>query len=158
MDTLPHLQKQLIELQDKNAIEQVYNRYCELIDSKDFDRLDEVFTADTVGEYKGYDNVTRSLGELLAAMHLNLGAGSNCGATHHNVGNFRIAVDGDRAEAKVHYYAVHRGLGPFDGALYSMWGQYGDVLVRTTAGWRVQHRQYSIFLTEGPSGVVSRQP
>lgn len=143
-------------LLDKHAIEQVYIRYCELIDAKDFDRLDEVFTSDTVGEYKGYDNVTRSLAELLAAMHHNLGAGSNCGATHHNVGNFRIRVDGDRAEAKVHYYAVHRGLGPFEGALYSMWGQYSDVLVRTAAGWRVQHRQYAIFLTEGPAGVTSR--
>jgi 3-phenylpropionate/cinnamic acid dioxygenase small subunit len=143
-------------LQDKHAIEQVYIRYCELIDAKNFDGLGDVFTADTIGEYKGYNNVTRSLAELLVAMHHNLGAGSNCGATQHNVGNFRITVKGDSAESKVHYYAVHRGLGNYEGGLYSMWGQYRDVLVRTAAGWRVKHRQYDIFLTEGPAGVVSR--
>lgn len=147
---------QLQFLVDKHAIEQVYIRYCELIDSKNFDRLDEVFTTDTVGEYRGYGNVTRSLDQLLAAMHHNLGAGSYCGATHHNVSNFRISVDGDSAMARVNYYAVHRGLGPFEGELYSMWGQYDDVLVRTPSGWRVSHRKYSISLTEGPAGIVSR--
>jgi 3-phenylpropionate/cinnamic acid dioxygenase small subunit len=144
-------------LLDKHAIEQVYIRYCELIDRKQFDRLADVFTEDSVGEYKAYNNVTRGLGEIVAAMHLNLGQGSNCGATQHNVSNFRIAVDGDRATSKVHYYAVHRGIGACEGALYSMWGQYSDTLVRTAIGWRVTHRQYDIFLTDGVTKVVSRK-
>lgn len=143
-------------LLDKHAIEQVYIRYCELIDRKQFDDLTDVFSEDSVGEYKAYNNVTHGVGEIIAAMHMNLGAGSNCGATHHNVGNFRIAIDGDRATSKVHYYAVHRGIGSAEGALYSMWGQYTDTLLRTTAGWRVKHRQYDIFLTEGNTKVVSR--
>jgi 3-phenylpropionate/cinnamic acid dioxygenase small subunit len=143
-------------LLDKHAIEQIYIRYCELIDRKQFDDLTDVFSADSVGEYTAYNNVTHGVGEMIAALHFNLGAGSNCGPTHHNVGNFRIAVDGDRATSKVHYYAVHRGIGSAEGALYSMWGQYTDTLQRSAAGWRVTHRQYDIFLTEGNTQVVSR--
>jgi 3-phenylpropionate/cinnamic acid dioxygenase small subunit len=146
-------------LLDKHAIEQVYIRYCELIDAKQFDLLTEVFTADTWHDYTQSlpGVIVTSLAPLLASMHANLGAGSNCGATHHNVGNFRIRVTSDRAEAKVNYYAVHRGIGKLEGALYSMWGLYDDQLVRTPAGWRVARRKYSSFLTEGPV-VTSRDP
>jgi ketosteroid isomerase-like protein len=143
-------------LLDKHAIEQVYIRYCELIDRKQFDGLTDVFTDDSVGEYKAYNNVTHGIKEIVTAMHWNLGTGSNCGATQHNVNNFRIAVDGDNATAKVHYYAVHRGIGVCEGSLYSMWGQYTDSLIRSAASWRVKHRRYDIFLTEGNTKVVSR--
>ncbi len=120
--------------------------------------MHEVFTADCVGDYSqalGPGIVSPDRASLVASMHANLGSSSNCGATHHNVMNFRIAVAGDRATAKVNYYAVHRGCRDYDGALYSMWGQYADELVRTAAGWRVARRLYTCQLTEGPREVVS---
>lgn len=142
-------------LEDVHAIEQVYVRYCELVDAKLFDLLGDVFTPDTWHDYtRSLPGVfVEGLDPLIASMHWNLGDGSSCGATHHNVGNFRIRVDGDRA--RVNYYAVHRGVGRHDGALYSMWGLYDDELVRTVAGWRVHRRIYSSILTEGPA-VTSR--
>lgn len=148
----------LADLTDKDAIEQVYIRYCEIVDSKRFDEMDEVFTVDCVGDYTqalGPGVISPDRASLIASMHANLGEGSHCGATHHNVMNFRIAVAGDRATAKVNYYAVHRGCGGYDGALYSMWGQYADELVRTADGWRVARRIYTCQLTEGPAAVVS---
>lgn len=144
-------------LEDCHAIRQVYIRYCEIVDLKDFDRMVEVFTEDTVGDYTSLRPGDLRIGirPLIDRMHMNLGKGSNCGATHHNVGNFRIQVDGDRARAKVYYYALHRGLGRFAGALYSMWGQYDDELVRTADGWRVKKRLYQSMLRDGPM-VTSR--
>lgn len=144
-------------LEDCHAIKQVYIRYCEIVDLKDFDRMVEVFTEDTVGDYTSLRPGDRRDGvrPLIERMHLNLGKGSNCGPTHHNVGNFRISVDGDTARAKVYYYALHRGLGRFEGALYSMWGQYDDELVRTADGWRVKKRLYQSMLRDGPM-VTSR--
>ncbi|MGF7151111.1 3-phenylpropionate/cinnamic acid dioxygenase small subunit [Sphingomonas zeicaulis] len=146
------------DLIDKDAIAQVYIRYCEIVDSKDFDRMDEVFTEDAVGDYTqalGPGVISPDRASLIASMHANLGPQSSCGATHHNVLNFRIHPDGDNATAKVNYYAVHRGRGAHDGALYSMWGQYADDLIRTDAGWRVARRVYTVALTEGPSAVVA---
>lgn len=148
----------LARLIDKEAIENVYIRYCEIVDSKDFDAMDEVFTADCVGDYTqalGPDVISPNRASLIASMHANLGPTSHCGATHHNVMNFRIAVDGDTATAKVHYYAVHRGRGEFAGALYSMWGEYQDDLVRTAEGWRVSRRVYRCDLSDGPAEVTS---
>lgn len=146
-------------LLDERAIQQVYIRYCEIVDGKTFDDLHEVFVADATGDYTqalGPGVISPDRASLIASMHANLGPNSNCGATHHNVGNFRIAVDGDSARAKVHYYAVHLGQGDFPGALYSMWGQYDDVLVRTPDGWRVKARVYTCALSQGPVVTSAR--
>ncbi len=142
---------------DRHEIEQRYVRYCELIDhGKEFDAMGEVFTRDTQGEYAQYGTVVSGVDRLIAAMRHNLGAGSNCGATQHNVNNFRIVIDGDRARGKCHFYAVHQGLHRYAGQIYSMWGEYEDEWVRGAEGWRVARRVYHVFLTEGPAGIVSR--
>jgi len=143
----------LQELEDERAIRLLYCRYCDIIDAKDFDRLVEVFTRDAHQDYRqtlGPAGLMQGTEPLIAGAKLHMGEGSNCGATHHNVMNFRIAVSGDTATAKVHYYAVHRGVRKHEGALYSMWGEYDDQLIRTAEGWRVKHRMYRSFLTEGP--------
>jgi hypothetical protein len=142
---------------DKHEIEQVYILYCDLVDHKQFDGMTGVFTHDAVQDYSAaYNNVVHGVEPLIAQMHANLGEGSNCGPTHHNVVNFRVTVDGDTAESRAHYYAVHKGLNAYDGQVYSMWGEYHDFWLRTPQGWRVNKRFYSVFLTEGPHQVCSR--
>ncbi|PTD24456.1 nuclear transport factor 2 family protein [Sphingomonas fennica] len=143
---------------DKDAIEQVYVRYCEIVDAKTFDDMHEVFTEDATGDYTqalGPGVISPDRASLIASMHANLGPDSNCGATHHNVGNFRVRVDGDHAHAKVHYYAEHLGQGDYAGEQYSMWGQYEDDLVRTVDGWRVKARVYTCAISHGPAAVTS---
>jgi ketosteroid isomerase-like protein len=143
----------LQDLNDERDIERVYCNYCDIIDDKDFDRLTEVFTPDAWQDYRqtlGPDGLMQGTEPLIAGAHKHMGKDSYCGQTHHNVMNFRIAVDGDTATAKVHYYAVHLGVGKHEGALYSMWGEYDDQLIRTPDGWRVKYRMYRSFLTEGP--------
>lgn len=147
----------LARLLDERAIERVYVRYCELVDAKDFARLGEVFTPDTRGDYTqalGEGVVTEGLAMLVAAMEANLGTGSHCGATHHNVTNFRIAVEGDAATAKVHYIAAHAGAGALAPRHYAMWGGYDDRLVRTAKGWRVSERIYTLAVSTGDPAVV----
>lgn len=148
----------LEQLLDERAIQHVYMRYCDLVDAKDFDRLDEVFTPDTDHDYSqalGEGVVTQGLAAIVGAMHANLGADSLCGATHHNVTNFRIAVDGDTAQARVHYIAAHAGTGALVGHTYVMWGEYADALERTAQGWRVQNRVYTLSCFEGDPAIVA---
>jgi hypothetical protein len=118
-----------------------------------------VFTADTRGDYSqalGEGVTTDGLPVLIAAMHHNLGPDSHCGATHHNVTNFRIAVEGDNARARAHFIAAHAGEGPHVGQNYVMWGEYADLLVRTAQGWRVVDRTYTLAVSQGDPAMVSR--
>lgn len=148
----------LQDLIDERAIERVYMLYCDLVDAKDFDRLGEVFTEDTRGDYTqalGPGVITEGLASIIGAMHANLGAGTHCGATHHNVTNFRIDVAGDSATARVHYIAAHAGVGELTGKCYVMWGEYADTLMRTAGGWRVKDRVYTLACSEGDPAIVA---
>jgi 3-phenylpropionate/cinnamic acid dioxygenase small subunit len=144
-------------LRDKHAIEQVYIRYCEIIDQKDFTRLTEVFTEDCVGDYRSTSGrIEQGLAPLIAHVTRGMGAGSDCGATHHNVCNFRVSVDGDSATSKAHFYAVHHGVNRCAGEHYTCWGEYDDHWVRTPASWRVNRRTYRNFLIDGTVDVVRK--
>jgi 3-phenylpropionate/cinnamic acid dioxygenase small subunit len=144
-------------LEDKHAIEQVYIRYCDIIDQKAFDRLDEVFTQDCVGDYRSTNGkVQEGLAPLIAHVTRGMGPGSDCGATHHNVCNFRVTVDGDTATSKAHFYAVHEGINHCAGEHYTCWGEYDDQWTRTDKGWRVSRRTYRNFLIDGTTDVVRK--
>ena len=140
-------------LQDKHEIEQVYIRYCDLIDQKDFTRLNEVFTDD---DRSTNGKVQEGLAPLIAHVMRGMGPGSDCGPTHHNVCNFRVTVDGNTAASKAHFYAVHEGINHCAGEHYTCWGEYDDQWTRTTHGWRVIRRTYRNFMIDGTTDVVRR--
>jgi hypothetical protein len=145
----------LATLLDIRAIEAVYFRYCEVIDLKDFDALAEVFTGDAVGDYRTSNGILQDgLAPLVERLKWGMGPGSDCGPTQHNVTNVRATIDGDQATSSAHFYAVHAGLGPYLGQIYTCWGQYDDRWIRTAAGWRVQTRLYRNFLTDGPVEII----
>jgi len=144
-------------LSDERAIEQVYHLYCDLIDRKEFARLDEVFTPDCVGDYRSTNGkIQNGLAPLIEHVTRGMGPGSDCGATHHNVLNFRIAVNGDTATSRAHFYAVHHGVNHCAGEHYTCWGEYDDAWTRTNDGWRVRRRTYRNFLIDGTVDVVRR--
>jgi 3-phenylpropionate/cinnamic acid dioxygenase small subunit len=144
-------------LEDKHKIEQVYIRYCDLIDQKDFASLTEVFTDDCVGDYRLTNGkVQQGLAPLIEHVTRGMGPGSDCGATHHNVCNFRVTIDGDTATSKAHFYAVHEGINHCAGEHYTCWGEYDDQWIRTAEGWRVSRRTYHNFLIDGTVDVVRK--
>jgi len=145
----------LQELRDRHEIEQTVFRWCEIVDTKDFDRLHEVFTEDAVGDYSQTNGkVMNGLAPFVEHMKTNLGPESNCGVTQHNAGNFRIGLDGDRATSKANFYAVHLGVRARAGETYTCWGQYEDEWVRTPKGWRISRRFYRNYMKEGNYDVV----
>ena len=96
------------------------------------------------------------LAPLIAHVTRGMGPGSDCGATHHNVGNFRVTVAGDSATSKANFYAVHEGINHCAGEHYSCWGEYDDEWVRTDHGWRVSRRTYRNFVIDGTVDVVRK--
>jgi 3-phenylpropionate/cinnamic acid dioxygenase small subunit len=142
----------------ERAVQEVYLDYCDALDEKRFDDLSGVFTADCEGDYRDtHGAVLHGLAPLVQRLHANMGPGSTCGATHHNVLNARIEVHStDHADAHVHFYAVHRGIGSMEGRLYSVWGRYDDELRRTPDGWRISRRRYTNFVVDGDKAVIRR--
>jgi hypothetical protein len=131
-------EKLVSRMLDRLAIEEVLVRYSTCIDTKRFDGLKDVFTADAVVDYvsaggprASVPEVSEWLAKVLAPFKV----------IQHMLGNFSIEVDGDRARS-VCYFHNPMGLPGADGNVSMFWcgGRYVDQLVRTSAGWRISER------------------
>jgi len=145
-----HIDEQkLTAMMDRSAIEQVLVRYSTLIDTKQFHRLaSEVFTADAVVDYtKAPGGIAGSVAEVTAWLETVLEPFT---VLQHMLGNFDITLDGDRAHS-ICYFHNPMGLPGETGALSVFWcgGRYIDTLVRTTQGWRIQHRIDEVLYMQG---------
>jgi hypothetical protein len=117
--------------EDRRAITDLINQHGHLTDSGDFDRMDEVFTAEAI-----YD-VTDLGGGVLTGLTMLREAAFALGERNpvaHHVTNIVLTEAGtDRAHAR------SKGLGiNADGTCGSV--TYEDTIVRGDNGWRITHR------------------
>ena len=137
----------LAALADRLEIEEVLTRYAWALDSKQFDGLDDVFTADAHIDYtssggvKGrYPEVRAWLAEVLPRFAM----------SQHLVTNKRIAVDGDAATSRAYFYNPMVTAKP-DGSrgVFYVGAEYHDQLARTPQGWRITERIEKSVWTDG---------
>jgi len=128
----------LAQLRDRLEIEDLLTRYCAAIDAKDFDRLDEVFTADATIDYTRSGGIR---GEYPAVKSWLAKALAPFRVVQHLVTNVRVDLDGDRARS-VCYFFNPMGLPRQDGGVNTFFcgGIYRDQLLRTERGWRISER------------------
>lgn len=141
------MQDQASSLLDRLAIEDLLHRYCTAIDTKDFSLLDEVFTADGVGDYTSSGGIRGSLPEIKQWLGQALGIFT---IVQHLVTNVRVELDGDRARATCYLFNPlgYAGEGGKTEMLYCG-GVYRDELVRTPSGWRIRERRIEMRYLDG---------
>lgn len=143
---------QLQAIQDRQAIERLLYTYAEMVDQKDWKRMDEIFALEATLDYTSSGGVAGPFRETLAWLAraldpwpLNL----------HYVTNAVIDVDGDQATSRCYFHAPMGRANP-DGTQFITRnsGRYLDRLVRTADGWRIVERvcDQSIFDGALPEG------
>jgi len=133
-------------LADRLAVADVVVRYFELVDTKQWDQMHEVFTEDTTARWTA-DSVMEGRDSVVGAMrHM---SGSDEIVTYHHLGAMTPVVDGDSAEVVAHVRAMHHGLGPRAGKFYESLATQPTRLVRTAEGWRIAHHDWVIAVKLG---------
>ncbi|MFP8875883.1 MAG: nuclear transport factor 2 family protein, partial [Myxococcota bacterium] len=136
----------LQEVADRLAIQELLYRYADMVDTRDWARIDEVFSegaqldyTSTGGAKGGAREVMAWLARALEPRPINL----------HCITNVRVRFEGTGAVCQSSFYApMARGeLGAQD--VISNAGYYEDVLVRTSLGWRIQERVCRQTLMQG---------
>jgi SnoaL-like domain len=135
------------EVADRLAIQDLIGRYAVLIDNRDFERLDELFTADAEIDFATFDGPVGNLTEIKAFLTNSLPFFER---SQHMMGLPVITVDGDTAHARTSCNNPMISAKP-DGTtsvwLIGLW--YDDDLVRGADGWRFsarrQERCYTIL-------------
>ena len=119
-------------------IAEVLVRYATGIDRRDWELFRTCFTPDVLAEYEGLDpwNSVDEITESMTSSHADMGH------TMHQLANLAISVDGDTATARSYVDAV---LMAADGSAgLNPRGFYDDELVRTSDGWRIAHRRFTM--------------
>lgn len=124
-------------LADRLAIVDLLHRYATGLDTKDWELLASVFTADGVADYGALGGVNEG---PAAIAKLCSGALGGLDASQHIITNEVIEVDGDRARARCYFQAQHVFTGAEGGDNFLVGGTYDDEIVRTADGWRIRHR------------------
>lgn len=131
-------------LQDEALIQRVLIGYATTVDTRDWPALDDVFDEKANAVY-GSDPTFQfkctGREQIREMCKVNL---DGCGPTQHLLTNFRIDVEGNRAQSVCSVQAGHFGLGEAAQSRYEMWGEYRDELIRSESGWRIIKRHLHV--------------
>ncbi len=116
---------------DRDSVLAVLSDAAWIFDHREWDRMAEVFTLDAIAYgQRGLDAITANTIRYLG----------NCGPSQHLIGNHRITVDGDAAEAVSYVRAFHSSVPGRPTQHWDFLGEYHDELRRTPTGWRITQR------------------
>jgi 3-phenylpropionate/cinnamic acid dioxygenase small subunit len=136
---------------DVVAIQQVLFHYAYALDARDYDALDEVFSADAKLHTSGGTLMSPAQYKAMCATEL-----PKLDATHHMVTNTSVTVDGDRANARAYFQAQHvkGSLAPDSQLLMAGW--VDDEFERRAEGWRIVDRRWHSSWSSGNPAVLGR--
>ena len=129
------------EISDRFEIQDLVFRYAELIDTKQFDELRKLFTADVHVDYSAFGGSVGNLEETIAFLHASVTAQVFPNTQHLNA-NVQVRVDGDTATGRVMCFNPME-MSPPGGTsqtfFLGLW--YLDEYRRTVDGWRICRRE-----------------
>lgn len=133
-------------------------RYCECVDEYDIEGVGACFSDDAIADYgAGRGGEVRGR-EAIAAR---IAAGQKpFRRTHHQLGQIRIKLDGDRAEARSYQMTWHE---LESGRKDLVCLRYLDKLQKIAAAWQITYRTIEVTLVDGFPGtewnwVARRKP
>ena len=123
-------------MMDEREITRQLSQFARILDTKQWDRLGNVFANDIVFDYgSGRDD------HGMAALTLNMRRFlDRCGGTQHLIGSLLIDVAGDRATSRAYVQARHQRVNDHAGAVFDSNGEYVDQWERRAQGWRIVRR------------------
>jgi hypothetical protein len=131
---------------DRHRLIEALNLFAWILDHREWHRVGEVMAEDVeaygcVGRQSVVDDSLRA--------HL-----GGCGPSQHLLGNYQVAVDGDRAATVCRVRVYHQGAGERSALSYEVFGEYHDRWRRTPGGWRMAERVMVVTLALGDPATL----
>lgn len=145
------------ELSDRIEINDLLINYCTIVDSKQFDDLDNVFTPDAFIDYTAFGGAKGVLVEAKAYLNKALKMFPN---HQHLLANIQVKINIDTATARSMCHnpmVIPLKDGESQTAFFGLW--YADKLIRTKQGWRITERIIEpSYVHNLPDGFESVKP
>jgi hypothetical protein len=131
------------DTRDRAEIHDLFNRYADAVAGRQWDLLDEVFTADVTSASLGSPEIGGR-----AALVRRIRDVIERSAMTHLLGNYTATIDGDIAEASVQLRVYQMYAMDPSRRYQKILASFRAKLIRTAEGWRFRH------FSMGRSGIV----
>jgi hypothetical protein len=131
--------------QEERAVLRVLDHYGDLLDRRDWRRLDELFIPKASAEWLlATHRWHHTRAEIVASIR---GAFDEFGPTHHHFGNYLADVDGGRATASCRVCNYHALIAEHANQYRQVYGAYQIRAVKLEGAWRIEHMRPEAFDT-----------
>jgi 3-phenylpropionate/cinnamic acid dioxygenase small subunit len=141
-------------LADRIEITELLARYADIVDRRDWPRMDRVFALEATIDFRPSGGPVGPFREMVAWLDRALDSWHN---NLHMITNVIVELDGDRASSRC-YFHVPIGREAQDGRQVTLTesGRFLDRLIRTADGWRIVERVCEEVVREGrlPEGYT----
>ena len=129
------------DISDRIAIQDLLLAYCDAIDRKNFDALDDIFTADADIDYTEAGGAKGKFPEIKLYLERAL---EKFPSMQHMIGMPQLTISGDQAEARTMCFnpMVVDVDGQTQVFFVGLW--YCDTLIRIHEGWRINSRREEV--------------
>ncbi|KFL47536.1 nuclear transport factor 2 family protein [Sphingobium sp. SA2] len=128
----------LLSADDERAIHHLLMRYATGIDTRDWPLFRTCFARDCEADYGRFGR-WRGPREITEYME---GAHRHMGATLHRISNIVVESCNDEIVARSYVDAIL--MDQIQGVTHRATGYYDDCLIRTSAGWRISRRKFTM--------------
>lgn len=139
---------------DRAEIAELLARYADMVDRRDWRRMDGVFVLEATIDFRPLGGPQGPFREMLAWLDRALDSWPRA---LHLITNVVVELEGDRANAQC-YFHVPFARETNDGNQYTVTdsGRFLDRLIRTAEGWRIVERVCEAIVREGrlPEGYT----
>lgn len=140
-------------ISDRLEIQDVISAVSLHSDMKEFDEIPQYYTADAVVEYPSIFGMESAIAPVLEHRARVMTFLPHFDVTNHQVTNFQIKINGDKATCRSQVRAVHR-IGP---DIERVGGTYHHELRRTAEGWRICYHRFDRDFIDGPNLIAAAQ-
>jgi hypothetical protein len=128
----------LQQVSDRLEIQDLLIDYSHAIDTRNWNALDDVFTADAFIDYTAMGGTKGSLAETKAFLRETM---PRFPSYQHMVATSKVTIDGDTAQGRtICHNPMVAGNATGDPHIFFCGLWYRDRFVRTPAGWRIKER------------------
>jgi hypothetical protein len=140
------------EMGDRQRIVDLCVNYAIALDTRDWDRLRQVFTPDAVADYSGDLGMQSGYEAIERACR---GALERLTASQHLLGNHLVRFSSpDVADALCYFQATHVDDRIAGERIYVIAGRYDDHCIRTPEGWKITYKKLTPMWVSGNPAVL----
>jgi hypothetical protein len=143
------------ETEDRLAILELIGRLALLLDARDWDALEGLFTDPVYSDRTslwGGEPETQSPAEFVGGWRYAL---ANLDAVHHLITGHVISLDGDQATCAANMQGTHVFANASGGPMWTVGGRHDYQLKRTPDGWRIAGLTFTIQWATGNMHIVT---